>query len=207
MVDMSKWTNIPSDKILEETSKALKSNGVNVQIAENKDEAKNKVLELIPKSSEVMTMTSATLDEVGILREINESGDYNSVRSKLNSMDRATQGTDMQKLGAAPEYVVGSVQAITQDGKILMASNTGSQLSAYVYGSPHVIWVVGGQKVVKDLDEGIKRIYDYVLPLESKRVQIAYGMAHSDVNKLLVINKEVKPDRLTVILVKEPLGF
>lgn len=204
---MSKWNTLPSDDVLSKTAEALKENGIDVVIVNSKDDAKKKVLELIPKGSEVMTMTSATLDAIGIPPEINESGNYDSIRNKLNSMDRKIQGTEMQKLGAAPQYVVGSINAVTQDGKVLMASNTGSQLSAYVYGSSHVIWVVGGQKIVKNMDEGTKRIYEYVLPLESKRVQTAYGMPYSSVNKLLILNKEVRPGRITLILVKEVLGF
>ena len=204
---MDKWTEIPSDQILNKTSEALKKSGIDVEIVENRDDAKNKVLDLIPRHSEVMTMTSETLNSIGVLPEINESGNYISVRAKLNLMDRKTQGREMRRLGASPQYVVGSVNAVTNDGKVIVASNTGSQLPAYVYGADHVIWVVGAQKVVKNLDEGVKRIYEYVLPLESKRVQKAYGMERSNVSKLLIFNKEVKPGRLTLILVKEVLGF
>lgn len=204
--EMSKWNSLPSDEILSKTAEAIKENGIDVVIVNSKDDAKKKVLELIPKGSEVMTMTSATLDAIGIPAEINESGSYDSIRNKLNLMDRKTQGTEMQKLGAAPEYVIGSVHAVTQDGKIMIASNTGSQLSAYVYGSSHVIWVVGAQKVVKDSDEAIRRIYEYVLPLEDARMRKAMGIG-SNVSKLLIINKEVKPGRITLILVKEVLGF
>lgn len=176
-------------------------------IAKNGEDAKKKVLELIPKQAEVMTMSSTTLDTIGITKEINESSQYNSVRNKLFSMDRKTQELEMQKLGSAPEYAVGSVHAVTEDGHVLIASNTGSQLPAYVYGSAHVIWVVGAQKIVKDTDSGIKRIYDYVLPLESERAHKAYGVTGSAVNKLLIINKEATPNRLIIILVKEVLGF
>lgn len=204
---MDKWTKIPDQTIIGKTIEALRANNINALVVENKEEAKRKVLEIIPEGAEVMTMTSATLDSIGIPPEINESRRYSSIRNKLNSLDRATQSLQMQKLGSAPQFVVGSVNAITQDGKVLIASNTGSQLSAYVYGSENVIWVIGAQKIVKDFDEAIERIYEYVLPLESKRVQKAYGMPQSAVNKLLVINKEVKPNRMTAIIVKGVLGF
>ncbi len=204
---MDKWTKIPDQTVIGQTIEALKTNNIEAFVVDNKEEAKKKALELIPQGSSVMTMTSATLDSIGIPSEINDSGKYDSIRNKLNSMDRATQGLEMQKLGAAPEYVIGSVHAVTQDGKILIASNTGSQLSAYVYGSSRVIWVVGAQKLVKDIDMGMKRIYEHTLLLESERVKKAYGMPQSAVNKLLIINKEVKPGRITIIIVKEVLGF
>ncbi len=114
----------------------------------------------------------------------------------------------MQKLGAAPEYVIGSVHTVTEDGHVLIiASASGSQLPAYVYAAEHVIWVVGTQKIVKNIEEGMKRIYKYVLPLESARAHKAYGVPGSSVNKLLIVNKEPVPNRITIILVQQPLGF
>lgn len=203
---MSKWTEIPSDQILEKTAESLKEAGIDVQIVENREDAKKRVFDLIPKGAEVMTMTSETLNSIRVLPEINESGNYNSVRTKLNSIDRKTQGREMQRIGAAPEYAVGSVHAVTMDGKVLVASNTGSQLPAYVYGSNRVIWVVGAQKVVKDLDEAWKRLYEHTFPLENERSKKVYGVG-SNVSKVLIVQKEIKPGRITLILVKEVLGF
>jgi hypothetical protein len=113
---------------------------------------------------------------------------------------------EMVKLGATPEYMVGSVHAVTEDGTVVIASNTGSQLAGYVASAAHVVWVVGVQKIVPNLDEAIKRIYEYTLPLEDERVLQAYGI-NSNVSKLLIVHKEVMPGRTTMILVKENLGF
>ncbi len=197
---------LPSQEIIEKTIQNLKTNGIDALVVEKGEDAKKKVFELLPKDAEVMNMSSVTLDTLGISQEIMESGKFNSVKKKLMSMDRKTQSLAMQKLGAAPEYTVGSVHAVTEEGNVLIASNTGSQLPAYVYTSAHVIWVVGAQKIVKNTDSGIKRIYDYVLPLEDARFRKAYGIG-SFVSKLLIINKETVPNRLTMILVKEVLGF
>lgn len=186
---------------LEKVKLALEANGITVFIVDNGAQAKQKVLELIPHGSEVMGMSSITLQQIGLT-------DIDTVKKKLATMNRQTQNLEMQKMGTAPEYTVGSVHAVTVDGKILIASNTGSQLPAYVYGSPHVIWVVGQQKIVPTVDDGIKRIYDYILPLESARLSKAYGKdIKSFVSKLLIINREINPTRLTMILVKENLGF
>ncbi|HKC14449.1 MAG TPA: lactate utilization protein [Patescibacteria group bacterium] len=203
---MKNWTELPDQKIIEKTIESLKANGIDAFSVENGKEAKEKALELIPQGAEIMTMTSVTLDSIGLPKEINESGKYDSVRNKLNSLDRKTQGREMQKLGAAPEWVVGSVHGITQDGKVLVASNTGSQLPAYVYGSDHVVWVVGAQKIVKDLDEAWKRLYEHTLPLESERLKKIYNVP-SFVSKVLIVQKEIKPGRITMIIVKEVLGF
>jgi len=192
---------------INKTIEALKENGVNAFVVDSGHEAKKKVLEMIPEGSEVMNMTSVTLDSIGLSKEINESGKFDSVKNKLSNMDRKTQNLEMQKIGAAPEWAVGSVHAVTEDGKIVIGSNSGSQLPGYAYGSPNVIWIVGTQKIVKDLDEGIKRVYDYVLPRESERARIAYGVDGSNVSKLLIINRENRPGRITLIFVKEALGF
>jgi L-lactate utilization protein LutC len=205
---MAKWGKLADEKTIENTVAALKANGIDAQVVENRQEAKRKVLELIPEGSEAMTMTSVTLDTIGLSEEINKADSrFKPVRDKLYAMDRNTQVQEMNRLGAAPEFVVGSVHAVTEDGHVLIASNTGSQLPAYSFGALHVIWVVGAQKIVKNTDEGIKRIYEHSLLLESERAKKAYGVPGSAVNKILIINKEIQPGRIKLILVKEKLGF
>ena len=204
---MAKWDKLADEKTIENTVAALKANGIDAQVVENRQEAKRKVLELIPESSEAMTMTSVTLDTIGLSEEINKADSrFRPVRDKLYAMDRNTQVQEMNRLGAAPEFVVGSVHAVTEDGHVLIASNTGSQLPAYSFGALHVIWVVGVQKIVKNTDDGIKRIYEHSFPLEDERAQKAYGM-RSGVNKILIVNKEIQSGRINVIFVKEKLGF
>jgi hypothetical protein len=193
--------------VIERTAAALRNAGLDVFVAPDSAQAKAKALELIPEQAEIMTMTSITLETLGLTAEINESGRFDSVKAKLSAMNRETDSHQMQQLGAAPKYAIGSVHALTEDGKVIVASNTGSQLPAYTYGSEKVIWIVGAQKIVANLDEAFKRIYDYVLPLESERAKKAYGVPGSNVSKLFILNKEVTPGRITVILVKEALGF
>jgi LUD domain len=201
------FTTVASQESVEKTIAALQANNIIAEFVQTGQEAKEKVLAMVPQGAEVMNMTSVTLDTIGVSQEIMESGKYNAVKKKLMSMDRKTQGLEMQKLGAAPEWTVGSVHAVTEDGKALIASNTGSQLSAYVYGSPHVIWVVGTQKIVPDFDIALKRLYEHTLPLENERAHKAYGTPGSFVSKLLIVNREVVPGRIHIIFVNEVLGF
>lgn len=204
---MKDFSQLVDEVIIQKTIQALKQHGIEAMVVGSREEAKTKVLEMLPQKAQVMTMSSTTLEEVGLDKAVNESGKYDAVRPKLYAMDRKTQGREIRVLGAAPEWAIGSVNAVTEDGKLLIASNTGSQLPAYVYGSDHVIWVVGTQKITANLEEGLDRIYTYTLPLESERVKKAYGMPGSAVNKLLIINNEIKPGRLTLIFVKEKLGY
>jgi hypothetical protein len=95
---------------------------------------------------------------------------------------------------------------VTETGQVIIASKTGSQLAGYVAGAAHVIWVVGTQKIVPTLEDGMERIEEYTLPLENARALKVYG-ASSSINKLLIVNKEYMPGRTTMVLVKEKLGF
>src|SRR5204863_3307301 len=126
----------------------------------------------------------------GILAEIETSGRYEPLRPRIWSMDRQTQADEMRRLSAAPDVMLGSVHAVTETGALVAASMSGSQLGPYVSGAGRVILPVGTQKIVSDLEEGLRRIDQYAFPLEDARAQAAYGI-HSAVNKVLVINREM----------------
>lgn len=147
-----------------------------------------------------------TLETLGIQKEIDTSGRFDALRPKMFAMNRETQAREIRKLVGAPDYAAGSVHAVTEDGQVLIASNTGSQLGAYSNSAGKVIWVVGAQKLVKDLNEGLKRINEYVVPLEDEHMQALYKI-NTNLSKLLIINKEIKPNRITMIIVKEKIGF
>lgn len=205
-LETTDFSQLASDVQIERTILALKSNNIYAIVVENGIEARKKLLEMIPADAEVFTSSSVTLEVLGINKEINQSGHYNSVHTKLGTMDRATQNREMQKLGATPEYMIGSVHAVTETGQAIIASMTGSQLTGYAAGAANIIWVVGTQKIVSTLEEGFKRIEEYTLPLEDARAFKAYGK-HSAINKLLIVNKEDMAGRITMILVKENVGF
>jgi L-lactate utilization protein LutC len=185
---------------------ALEKNNIAAFVVASRDAARTKIHGLIPKGAEVFTTTSRTLDELGVAAELNEAGHHDAVRPKLMKMDRNTQHHEMRELGARPAYVVGSVHAVTDDGVVIAASMSGSQLGPYASGSAHVIWVVGAQKVVKNIDEGLQRIEEYSLPMEDERMRGVYGMG-SAIGKILIIKREVMPGRSTLILLEDVIGF
>ncbi|MGB3019947.1 lactate utilization protein [Candidatus Roizmanbacteria bacterium] len=204
-----KYTHPVSEEVVNKTIEALTKNGISAELVQTAEEAKNKLLSLIPEGAEVMTMTSITLEEAGLAKELNSSSKYKSVRNKLASMNRDTEHREMQKLGAAPEWVVGSVHAVTEEGEAVVTSGTGSQLPAYLYGASHVLWVVGTQKIVKNVAEAMNRIKEHLIPLESVRARKAYGLPdtwNTNPSKTVVINQEA-PDRIHIIFVNQKLGF
>ena len=205
LIPNNEFAKLASDERVERVAKALKTNGMDVLITETGEEAKQLVLDLVPQGAEVYSNVSKTLERIGLSAEFDKAGRYNAVRPKVLSLDRKTQRDEIRKIRTTPDYIVGSVQAITETGQVLTASGSGSQIAAYAYGAAKVIWVVGAQKLVKDLDEGFRRIAEYSYPLEDTRMQEAFGR-HSSVNKTLIINRDA-PGRITIVLVKENLGF
>jgi LUD domain len=187
------------------TAAALAARGFNALVADSAEHARQLVLGAIPEGSEVQIALSETMRELGITGEIDESGRYDSIRARLSAMDRATQGREMRKLGAAPDYILGSAHAVTDDGEIVVGSGSGSQLGAYAYAGGNVILVIGHQKLVPDLNEGLRRLREYSLPREYARMQGA-GFSGSLLAKTLIIHREPSA-RITVILVPETLGF
>jgi hypothetical protein len=203
---MSKYSNEANKKIVEEISLKLKENNIDAFIADSEAEAREKVLSLIPKGSRVLAGSSKTSEAIGLIAAIDESKDYISVRKEYMSFDHKNEEDKIRVTRSTPDYIVGSVQAVTKNGELIVVSNTGSQIVAYAGGAAKVILVIGAQKIVEDLNDGLKRVYEYVLPLESERLKKVYGV-ESYVSKILIINKEVVPQRLTVIFVNKSLGF
>jgi len=197
---------LAGDARVARTAAALGANGIRAIRAVDAAEAKRIVLDLIPDGSQVHHGASRSLDVAGITDEIEKSGRYEPVRLQIGSLDRTTQADEIRRLSAAPDVMLGSVHAVTETGSLLTASMGGSQLGPYASGAGRVILVVGTQKIVSDLEEGLRRINEYSFPLEDARAQAAYGI-HSAVNKVLIINREIVPDRITVVLVDEALGF
>lgn len=200
------FAKLASDEQIKRTAKALEANGIHPLIAEHGEEAEEMLFDLLPEGAEIFTASSQTLEQLGIPSSLEHAEQYDLVREKLKKMDKKTQAWEMVELGATPQYIIGSVHAVTEDGQVLVASNTGSQLAPYAASAAHVIWVVGAQKIVKDMNEAAQRIEQYAYPREDERLRQALGVP-SAVNKVLWINKEIKPGRVTMIIVKQELGY
>jgi hypothetical protein len=191
---------------LERTAAALTAHDFAVEILDDAAAARERVKDLIPEGATVLTGASETLRLSGIDADINASGRYASVRARGMALDRAKDTDEIRRLLASPDVAVGSVNAVTETGALVFASASGSQLPGYAGGAAHAVWVVGAQKVVPDLSTALRRIEDYVLPLESARVQAVYG-GPSAVNRVLILNAEPHPGRGTVLLVREAIGY
>jgi hypothetical protein len=191
---------------LERVASILRSHNIETTIVDTPDEARAAVLAMIPDGAQVHSGKSKTLEDVGLYSELVESGRYDAIRPKLFKMDRATQATEMRKLAATPDFMLGSVAALTDDGALVAASATGSQLGAYASGAGRLILVVGSQKIVPDLDAALRRIREVVFPWENAQVQARLGV-ETILEKVLILFGEWTAGRTTVVLVREPVGI
>jgi LUD domain len=203
---VAEFSRVSSTDRIAAVAQALEQNGIRAYVVQSGDEARQTVASLIPQGAEVFNNTSRTLESIGVADDIERSGRYEPLRVRLFQMDREMQARELRTLAASPDYVVGSVHAVTEGGSLLVASASGSQLGPIVSGAEHVIFVIGGQKIVPDIETGIRRIFEYSLPLEDRRAREAYGVA-SGVNNVLIINRTVSANRITAILVHDALGF
>ena len=200
------WTSpAPADR-LERAAAALTAHGFTVEILDDVAAARARIQALIPPGASVFTGASETLRLSGIETDINASGQYDAIRPRVLAMDRATEADAIRRLLASPDVAVGSVHAVTETGSLVIASGSGSQLPGYAGGAARVIWIVGAQKIVPDLETALRRVEEHCLPLESARTQAAYG-SPSAINRLLVLNAELHPGRGFVLLLREAIGF
>jgi hypothetical protein len=199
------FTRLASDDQIARTVRALEANGIHTQVFDTGEQARERALSLIPPGARVYNPPSRTLEQIGLAADIETSTSFAPLRARLHNLDRSTQQREVRELVTTPDVVVGSVHAITEKGEVLLASASGSQLGSAAAGAGAVIWIAGTQKLVSTLEDGLRRIREYCYPLEDARTRQVYGRP-SAINKLLIVNGE-QPGRITILLVKQNLGF
>jgi len=202
------WVELADEVVVKRTGEALVGRGVHVEFLNNRGEALERLKNFIPSGADVMTGSSTTLIEIGFV-DFLKSGQHmwNNVKDKILAEKDPQKQAELRKKSTLADYFLGSVHAVSQFGEVIVASNTGSQLASYAYSSRNVIWVVGAQKIVLNLEEGMRRLNDYVYPLEDQRMKQA-GFKGSTIGKILIFERESLPNRtITLIFVNEKLGF
>jgi hypothetical protein len=193
------------EAIIQQVATSIRANNIDVRVVDTGEQARDLVLELVPEGAEVHSGKSKTLQDLGLFQHLFESGRYDSVRGRYMKLDRQTQSREIRKLMAAPDYMLGSVQAVTQSGDLVVASASSSQLGPYASGAGRLILVVGSQKIVRDLEEAMHRIEQKVFPYEEAIVRERMNIG-TFIGKLLIIRREWIDGRITVVLVREPVG-
>ncbi|MDQ6877926.1 MAG: lactate utilization protein [Candidatus Dormibacteraeota bacterium] len=192
------------EALIQKVAAALSANNIEAIVVDTGPEAAARVLELVPQGAEVHSGKSKTIEDIGLFAAF-ESGPYEWLRGRYLKMDRRTQGREIRKLIGTPDYMLGSAQAVTEEGALVFASNSASQIGPIAGGAGRVLLVVGSQKIVPNLEMAIERIKSHVFPYEDASLRKALGV-RTKLSKLLVSYAEPAPGRVTVFLVREPVG-
>jgi acyl-CoA hydrolase len=195
-----------TDAQLQALAARLRERNYDVAPVDDGVAAREAVLAMIPQGSQVHWGKSKTLEDIGVIEALLTSGAYDVVRSRLSQMDRQSQAREMRQLAAAPDYMMGSVQALTEAGQLVVASASGYQIGPYAAGADQLILVVGSQKLVPDLEAALKRITEHVQPYEDKRLREQMGVGTA-LCRILILERDFAPGRTTIVLVKEPVGI
>ncbi len=108
--------------------------------------------------------------------------------------------------GVTADWFVSGVQAIAGTGQVVGCDKTGSRVGAFPSAACHLVLVSGTNKLAPTLDDALRRCREYALPLENQRAERVYE-APSWIGYIVVIEKEFVENRITLILVREQLGY
>ena len=191
---------------LETLAGRLRERNFEVVIVQNGAEAKAEVMKRIPEGASVHSGKSKTLEDAGIFEELMSSDRFDFVRRRTSKMDRNTQGDEIRKISSSPDVMLGSVQAVTEAGRLVITSASGSQIGPIASGAGHLILVIGSQKVVPDLDSAFRRIEEHVFPWEDARLRELMNIG-TKITRTLILDRDFMPGRTTIVLVREPIGI
>lgn len=195
--------------MLQKTKDALTKKGYKVAIVKNKAEALEQIKKIIPPGASVMNGSSVTLEQIGYFDYLKSvAHKWVDLHAQITAENDKEKRDELRKRSVLSDYYLGSVHALVETGEFLVASNSGSQLPHIVYTSPNLIFVVSTKKIVANLDEAMKRLYEHVVPLEEKHMQELYNVGTAP-NKVLIFNgeKQGSTRKIHFILVEEDLGF
>lgn len=203
------FDTVASTDALTKTVSALTERGYLPEIISSRTGALARIKELIPTNSSVMNGSSRTLEEIGFVSYLKDGQHgWNNLHANILSETDPEKKAALRKQSVLADYYLGSVHAITENGEIVIASNSGSQLPHIVFTSQNIIFVIGTQKITHDMTEAMARLEEYVFPLEDARMK-SVNMGGSFISKLLVLRREppFMGRKVHILFVTEKLGF
>ena len=206
---MSDYDILADEEKINKVVEGLAGRGVEGIVVNNRLEALEKIKSLITAGASVMNGSSRTLEEIGYIEYLRggQHG-WNNLHQAVLAEKDPTKQAILRKQSVISDYYLGSVHAITEDGEMVIASNSGSQLPHIVFTSPNIIFVVSTKKIVPTLAEAMKRLEDHVASLEDKNIMSKFNV-HTMLSKIVIFRRE-NPRmgrKVRMILVKENLGF
>lgn len=206
-VDADRWNRIPDEATIDRTVRAIGARNIRVVRTATADATRQALLDLIPEEAEVMNGSSTTLNEIGFEQLLKENPkrwrDFHAVITAENDEEKRNA---LRRKGVAADWFLSGVQAIAATGELVGCDKTGSRVGAWPYGAGHLILVSGANKIVSSLDDALARCWEYALPVEQQRAKRVYGTS-SEIGNIVIIEKEMDKDRVTLILIGESLGY
>lgn len=202
--------------LVQEVLQSLIKNRFEALYVSSREEAREKILAMIPTGASVGYGGSLTLDELGI-KDVLKKGNYQFI-DRGRSETSAEELFKLRRESLLSDVFLCSTNALTKDGKLVNIDGIGNRLAALTFGPKKVIVVAGLNKVVDDVEEGLKRIRNSVAPLHARRrgwkvpcANTGYCMDCRSADRICgtitITEFQREKGRLTVILVGESLGL
>jgi len=196
--------------------KALVSNGHNAMYCETSEEALREVLSIIPEDASVGIPGSVTIREIGALDKLKERG--NKVYHHWDPDLDAKGKTEKRGQENSADVILTGSNALTIGGVLVNMDGIGNRVSAMAWGQNKIIFVVGINKIERDLSSAMQRVRDKATPSNAIRLNIetpctktGYCMNCNSENRvcraLLILEKATTGRESWVIIVGEDLGY
>lgn len=188
---------------------------IEVTFFENLQEAKQRILELIPQSASVGIGHSATLQAMGIVEALDKRGNAVFDKTKAGTKEEVKA---IKKRSLLTDWYISGSNAISAEGHIVNIDHSGNRVAALTYGPDHIIIVVGVNKLTDNLAEAIERAKNTASPRNAKRAGyhppcielgkcIDCKSAQRVCHYLSIIQGQHEKDRMQLFIVNEELGF
>ncbi|MFC1861399.1 lactate utilization protein [Chloroflexota bacterium] len=172
---------------IETTLNALKAREFDARYAENRQAAKDIVLQLVQQHWIVGCGDSTTVRSLGVLQDLTGSGNrvLNSfVKPKIMREKPAALPLSVMKQTAyGCDVFICSSNAVTMDGKLVNTDGGGMRVSGMAFGSPLKIIVAGRNKIVKNVDEALDRIKNVIALAHAKTIGTDWGIPCASAGK------------------------
>ncbi len=203
------------DEKIKTLTENLNRRNIATHYFETLEEAKNKILDIIPKDSTIGIGNSKTLKEMGISGTL--SGRGNIVYDKTLAKTKEAMKL-MKKQALLTDWYISGTNAISMDGYIVNIDHSGNRVAAMIYGPDNVIIVIGTNKIVNTLEDAMHRARYHSVPLNAKRAGynppclelkkcVDCNPEHRVCFNIVTIEGQYEPDRMQVFIVNEELGF
>lgn len=204
---MENWDEAPDEATIMSTAEAVRRRGIGAEVVEYRVQALERVRGIIPKGASVMTGSSTTLDQIGFMEHLRTGKHgWRDLNAAIAAEGSERRRRELRRRSMTADYFLGSVNAIARTGELVACDQTGSRVGGYLFAAKNVLLVAGAQKITEDVNAAIRRVLAHALPLETERMMRVTGTTSAP-NKWIIIEREVQQNRMTLILVRERLGF